>query len=92
MTLNQVLNSYRKGVQSANDYIGVSTVNKLMGPYRKITLDIKSLDENNDPTTLIHLERTDKITMEQVGEVKGEMELQALEQFFNLIKGKEKYL
>lgn len=85
MTLNSVLNSYRKGTNSRENYIGVTTVEKLIGTYKKITVKMLQVDEEGHSDTLLTVEKVDNITNDDIDKYKEKTELQALEDFFKMM-------
>ncbi len=85
MTLNSVLNSYRKGTNSIENYIGVTKQEKLMGPYKKVNVQILQIDENGHSDTLLTVEKIDNVPNDEVDKFKEKAELQALEDFFKMM-------
>lgn len=80
MTLNEVLNIYSK-VKGIN-YIGVTKVERLMGPYKRIITDIYKEGEEKP---LISVNNTDKIADDYLFKAREKAELQALESLFEII-------
>ena len=79
MTLNEILNVYSK--VTGNNYIGVAKIERLMGAYKRVTIDVYN---DNSKESVITKIKTEKIKDEDLSEFKKKLELEALEDLFKL--------